>query len=191
MCITEHKPYIFDSLWYNVPHTCKLYVFVSMHYADAKSMPRIETELFALVLFLQCVYKLLLCYSLFISTCCKIILISWLCIPARPCISITWNLTPQEEVVIMAEWLILDLNFKWNPVMHKICTWCWCSFLHPVRLFQWYLTCCVDTISTCQTGNTCVEMEDKFNFFCIEHLFHIFFNMSLYTYQVYCVLQSI
>ncbi len=80
-----------------------------MHY-DAKSMPRIETELFALVLFLQFVYKLLLCYSLFISTCCKIILISWLCIPARPCTSITWNLTPQEEVVIMAERLILDLN---------------------------------------------------------------------------------
>lgn len=123
-------------------------------------MQRIETELFAFILFLQCLCELVfLCYSLFISTCSKIILISWLCIPARRCTSITWNLTPQEEVVIMSERLISDLNFKRNPVMHKICTWCWCSFLHPVSLFQWYLTCCVDTISACQTGNSCTVME--------------------------------
>lgn len=99
-------------------------------------------------LFLQCLCELLfLCYSLFISTCSKIILISWLCIPARRCTSITWNLTLQEEVVIMAELLILDLNFKRNPVMRKICTQCWCSFLHHVRLFQWYIWHAVWTLS--------------------------------------------
>lgn len=160
------------------------YMFLSIYI-----MPRIETELFALVLFLQCLCKLLLlCYSLFISTCSKMILISWLCIPARPCTSITWNLTPQEEVVIMAERLILDLNFKWNPVMHKICTWCWCSFLHPARLFQWYLTCCVDTISTCQTGNSCVEME-KCVFFFTSILLLFEFGSVYQARLLYCVLQ--
>lgn len=156
------------------------YMFLSIYI-----MPRIETELFALVLFLRCRCKLLLlCYSLFISTCSKINLISWLCIPTRPCTSITWNLTPQEEVVIMAERLILDLNFKWNPVMHKICTWCWCSFLHPARLFQWYLTCCVDTISTCQTGSSCVEMEKCVLFL---HLFYFCLNLGLFIKLDCCI----
>lgn len=112
---------------------------------------------------------LFLCYSLFISTCSKIILISWLCIPVRRCTSITWNLTLQEEVVIMAERLILDLNFKRNPVMHKICTRCWCSILHHVRLFQWYLTCCVDTISAspCQKGNSCYTFAEVWERFIV------------------------
>lgn len=132
--------------------------------------------------------------SLFISTCSKIILISWLCIPARPCTSITWNLTPQEEVVIMAERLILDFNFKRNPVMHKICTWCWCSFLHPVRPFQWYLTCCLDTISACQTGNSCVEMEEKSVHFLLQcklwtSISDLFEFGSVYQARfLYCVL---
>lgn len=92
----------------------------------------------------------------------------------------------------MAERLILDLNFKRNPVMHKICTWCWCSFLHPVRLFQWYLTCCVDTISTRQTGNSCVEMEEKCVFFLYhransKHLFHICLNLGLFLKLDFCI----